>query len=242
MQTITITSTHVNPEQVVGVIVAGVDTHYTDGSINYCALGNSVGNACSDLEARITTKVEISFDPANCGTDSGNTDTNWCTRAMVDAGHAGLTQDTTLCDSSTCSTSVPNAALTLGDSSTGASAIQTAICNMSTMSIGGSSIYFFTDDGTSSGACVVTVSAISTYVDAATYFYAYHIKMSATNSSSDGSSYILGQIPALQVKFTSLSHDANIAVPLATHGAALTIPPGSSIATMEHQHGAFGLY
>ena len=120
------------------------------------------------LESRIDATLEISFDPGNCGTDSGNTDTNWCTRALANATYID-SQDDTICDSSSCSTTV-----TISDSTDGAYAIQAAICGMKSKTINGNNIYFFTTNGDQTGTngatCNVAVTSISTYVDAATYF------------------------------------------------------------------------
>ena len=197
-QTITILSTHENPEQIVGVIVANVATTYDNGGITYCSgSGTSVGDDCPGLESRIDATLEISFDPGNCGTDSGNTDTNWCTRALANANLID-SQDDTICDSSSCSTTVD-----LNNSTDGAYAIQAAICGMKSKTINGNNIYFFTSTGDSGDPCNVAVTSVSTYVDAATYFYAFHVEMTA-----GANSFILGQVPALQVKFTELSADS----------------------------------
>jgi hypothetical protein len=65
-------------------------------------------------------------------------------------------------------------------------------------------VYIFRAGGVGTGACDLTVTDISSWVDAATYFYAKKVELTAD--------YTLGKVPPFTVEFTTLDVTTNLVV------------------------------
>jgi hypothetical protein len=191
IQTVTVESELVYSKQVIGMIIGGVDT---------ATYSCSAGSPCDGLRNQIGTAgsaaVKISFNPENCGTQSDNEHSNWCTKKLLADGLIAAQSDT-IC-STECAvgagTTISNTLdLSVGDSNTIKGSIQTAICDMK---LDDTNAYIFRAGGASGGACAVVVTDISTSIDDATYFLAFEVEMIAD--------YAIGQVPSMVIEYPAL--------------------------------------
>ena len=80
-QVLDISTARVKGQQVIGVIISGIDTSACSGDIS---TGTNVN--CFAVESLITGSFKLSFDPNACGTDPAVPDSNWCgPRSPVDS-------------------------------------------------------------------------------------------------------------------------------------------------------------
>jgi len=172
IQTVEISTPRVNEVQIFGLILENVDT-------STC----TVGSYCDAVESQITGSFKLQFVPADCGTDTDNSDTNWCTIALDDADVTGYD-----CSDSSCMTD----ALTMDDNVT---VIQTELCNLK----GSGSTTFMTDGD---GKCVhLDYFGITLESDATNgvYMYAYNVTFE--------SDYLRGNVPALQIYHSTVQYN-----------------------------------
>ena len=155
MQVLDISTKRVKGQQVIGVIISGIDT--TGCASGVITTSSSTGATsgysavCTTIEKQITGTFKLSFDPNACGTDPAVSDSNWCARSLDLLGITGYACSgssacvtsslsvTTCTSSSSCSTDAVNAAL-----------IQTALAGL----YGSDPTQYYMQDGTGSSVTV----------------------------------------------------------------------------------------
>jgi hypothetical protein len=154
------------------------------------------------LEGYIATAdFKLKFNPTDCGTQSDNADSNWCTIAMVEKmGADDQTQRCTGNAGNECETGT----LSL---TAGALALETGICNMKDRE----NIYFFKNSV--SGNCGVTVTDISGIHDdgndKSRYLLAYEITVhtltDAGNVADSTADLMQGKLPAFEITYSAFA-------------------------------------
>jgi len=181
IQTVEVSTPRVSEEQIFGIILNGIDT-----SSGNCGSGD--GAECANVEAAVTGTFKLQFEPYKCGTDTGNSDTNWCMKALDDAGIDGYE-----CSDTSCMT----AAMALSDSLTD---MKNELCDLrGTQGTGKPT--FMTHTTIDTNDCLtITKEAMVMKVGSTDGVYKLSYRVVFNGD------FVRGNVPALEVYDSSVTH------------------------------------
>ena len=190
VQVLDISTPRVKGQQVIGVIISGIDTTSCSNGV----ISSGSNQPCYAIEYAISGSFKLSFDPNACGTDPAVSDSNWCARSLDLLGKTGYAcSGSSACVTTSLTIATCSSSSSCSDNS---ASIQSALAGL----YGSDPTQLYMTDGTNSVTVAVNQrgpigTALST---TGAYILSYTVTFDSTT--------LRGQLAPLTVSSSSLAY------------------------------------